>query len=113
MVEVLFIYEGQQIIIQCNIEDKMKDIINKFKSKIQKEDNNLYYIYNGDKINEELKFNQIINNKEEKIINILVYDNKNNENDKEIISNEIICPECKENIFIHINFLLMIDKFKK
>ena len=83
MVEVLFICEGQQIIIQCNMEDKIKDIINKFKYKIKEEDNNLYYLYNGNKINEELKFNQIINNKEEKKINILVY---NNENEKEIIS---------------------------
>ena len=102
MVEVLFIYEGQQIIIQCNIEDTMKDIINKFRNKIQKEDNNLYYIYNGDKINEEFKLNQIINKKEENKISILVYNNKNNESGKEIISNEIICPECKENILINI-----------
>ena len=83
MVEAIFIYEGQKIIIQCNLEDKIKDVINKFKSKIEEKDNNLYYIYNGNKINEELKFNQIINNKEEKKINILVY---NNENEKEIIS---------------------------
>ena len=66
MAEALFIYEGQQIIIQCNIEDKMKDIINKFKNKIKEENNNLYYIYNGDKINEELKLNKIIKNENEK-----------------------------------------------
>jgi hypothetical protein len=45
MIEVLFIYEGQNIIIQCNIDDKMKDIINKFKTKIKEEDNNLCYLY--------------------------------------------------------------------
>jgi len=60
MLEVLFIYEGQQIVIQSSIEDKIKDIINKFKNKIKEEDNNLCYIYNGDKINEELTFNQIL-----------------------------------------------------
>ena len=103
MIEVIFIYKGQQIIIQCyNIEDKMKDIINKFKNKIKEEDNNLYYIYNGDKINEELKLNQIIKDKNAKKINILVYNNRKKENDKEIILNEIICPECKENILINI-----------
>jgi len=101
MVEVLFIYEGQEIIIQCNFEDKIKDIINKFKNKIQEEDSKLCYIYNGDKINEELKFNQIVNTNEKKM-NILVYNNKNNENEKEMISNEIICPKCKENILINI-----------
>jgi len=45
MLEVLFIYEGQQIVIQSSIEDKIKDIINKFKNKIKEEDNNLCYIY--------------------------------------------------------------------
>ena len=105
MVEVIFIYEGQQIIIQCNnLEDKMKDIINKFKIKIEKEeDNNLFYIYNGDKINEKLELNKIIKDKKEKKINILVYGNRNKEEEKEIISNEILCPECKENILININ----------
>ena len=103
MAEALFIYEGQQIIIQCNIEDKMKDIINKFKNKIKEENNNLYYIYNGDKINEELKLNKIIKNENEKNINILVYNNNNQDkNEKEIILDEIICPECKENILINI-----------
>jgi len=106
MAEVLFIYEGEKIIIQCNnLEEKMKDIVNKFKNKVKKEEsNNLCYIYNGDIINENLKLNQIIKDKNEKKINILVNNNKNKvkEKEKEKISNEIICPECKENILINI-----------
>ena len=103
MVEVLFIYEGQLIIIQSNLDDKMKDIINKFKNIMKEEDNNLCYIYNGEKINEEFKLNQIIKDKNIQKINILVYNNKNNDKDeKEINFNEIICPECKENILINI-----------
>ena len=41
--EIIFIYEGQEISIQSNEEDKMKDIINRFKRKIkeEEEDNNL------------------------------------------------------------------------
>ena len=70
----------------------------------------MLYIYdkgnknNGDKIIEELTFNQILsdNDRNENKINILVYNSKNKENEKEIISNEIICPECKENILINI-----------
>ena len=105
MMEVLFIYEGQNIIIQCNLDDIMKDIINKFKNKIKKEDNNLCYLYNGDIINEELILNDIIGDKNEKKINIIVVNNNNKNienNEKEIISNEIICHECKENILINI-----------
>ena len=30
MVEVIFNYKGIETLIQCNINDKMKDIINKF-----------------------------------------------------------------------------------
>ena len=52
---------------------------------------------------EELKLNQIIKDKNGKKINIFVYNNKNKDNKKKIISNEIICPECKENILININ----------
>ena len=109
ILEVLFEYEGQQIIIQSNIEDKMEDIINKFKIKINEEGNNLYYIYNGDKINEELKeikLNQIIKDKNEKKKFILVFSNNSEKevisNEKEIMSNEIICPVCEENILIKI-----------
>ena len=98
MVEILFIYKGEQIIIQCNIEDKIKDIIKIFKNKII-EDNNLYYIYQGDKINEELKLNQIIKDDNKNRINIIVYNNKK---EKGLISNKIICPECLENILIKI-----------
>ena len=44
-----------------------REIINNFKNKIKEEENNnLYYIYNGDKINENLKINQIIKDKNEK-----------------------------------------------
>ena len=102
MVEVFLIYEGgEKIIIQCNnLEDKIEDIINKFKNKIKEECNNLDYLYNGDKINGELKLNQIIKDKNGKKINIFVSNNKNKE--KEIILQEIICPECKENILINI-----------
>ena len=48
MAEILFIYEEEKIIIQCNnLEVKMKVIINEFKNKIKKEEsNNLYYVYN-------------------------------------------------------------------
>ena len=32
MAEVIFIYEGEKIIIQCNnLEEKLKDIVNKLK----------------------------------------------------------------------------------
>jgi len=60
MVEVIFNYEGNNTIIKCNINDKMKDIINRFLIQIGKNenDNNLNYIYGANMINNELTFIQ-------------------------------------------------------
>jgi len=57
MAEVKFNYEGSNASIQCDINDKIKDIIDKFLIKINKKENiNLYYLYNGNQINKELTF---------------------------------------------------------
>ena len=106
MAEVIFDYESLYINIQCNINDKMKDIINKFLIKIENKDQNiLYYLYNGSRINEELTFNEQANDfdKNRKKMNILVTnDEENKSENKKIVSNDIICPDCNENILIDI-----------
>jgi len=105
MAKVIFDYESLQINIKCNVNDKMKDIINKFLIKIEnKEQNILYYLYNGTRINEELTFNEQANeyDKNRNKMNILVTNNENKSENKKIISNDIICPECNENILIDI-----------
>ena len=63
MTEVIFNYRGVDTIVQCNINYKMEDIINKFWIKIEKNenDNNLLYLYNANKINYELTFIQQAN----------------------------------------------------
>ncbi len=45
MAEAIFNYEGIETIIQCNINDKMKDIINKYLIKqIKKKKIYIFYI---------------------------------------------------------------------
>ena len=61
MVEAIFNYEGINTTIQRDINNKMKDIINNFLIKIENKENNLYYLYNGKKINYELTFNEQAN----------------------------------------------------
>ena len=108
MAEVIFNFEGNNTTIQCNINENMKDIINKFLIKIdKKEEDNLYYLYNGSRINPEITFNEQSNesDKNRKKINILVYKNteyRNKVNQK--ISKDIICPECKENSLLNKRF---------
>ena len=107
MVEVLFNYEGNIISIQCNIKDKMSDIIDKFLLKAGiKENNILYYLYKDSKINCELTLMEIANDtdKNRNKMDIIVIKKDENINIiNEIISKNIICPECKENILMKFN----------
>ena len=73
MAEAIFNYEGINTTVQSNINDKMKDIIDAYLIKIQNKENNLYYLYNGTKINFELTFNEQANDfdKNRKKMNII------------------------------------------
>ena len=82
MAEIIFIYDGQNITIQCNINQRMKDICINLSNKINTDINSLTFLYGGRILNLEKKYNEIT--KENKIT-ILVY---KNENDEEI------CPKC-------------------
>ena len=57
MAEAIFNYRGIITIIQCSLNDKMKDIINMFLDKIKEKRDNFFYLYNGTEINKELSFN--------------------------------------------------------
>ena len=59
MAKVEFNYEGKTIIIQCQEEEKMEEIFNKFVSKIELDINNIYFLYSGNKINSQLTFSEI------------------------------------------------------
>ena len=84
MAEIVFIYDGQNITIQCNINQKMKDICINLSNKINTNINSLTFLYGGRILNIEKKYNEIT--KENKIT-ILVYKNEE-ENEEEI------CPKC-------------------
>ena len=81
MAEAIFNYEGINTTIQCEINEKMKDIINRFLIKLEKKENNLYYLYNGTQIDYELTFNEQANDidKNRKKMNILVTKNEDDE----------------------------------
>ena len=71
---VSFFYKGSETIVQCQENEKMKDICNKFVNKTNQDINNLYFMYNGEIIDMELKYKEIINevDKKRNKINILV-----------------------------------------
>ena len=99
MASIEFSYNGNNILIQCDINDKMEEIINKYILKSSIDKSSVVFLYSGNIINEELKLSEIIGKDKKDKIKILVnsLDNINNNNSLKK-SEYIICPQCKENI---------------
>ena len=107
MAEVIFLHVGVPINIQCKVNDKMKDIIKKLKEKVEITSGNIYFLYNGAVLNNELlTFEQLANqdDKLRKKMTITIMDDTSSDiKKKEIIkSKNIICPKCNENIRMDI-----------
>ena len=107
MVEVEFIYQQQITIVQCELNNKIGDIYKRFISKVGIDINSVYFLYSGNKIdNNELTIDKLINinDREIKKMKIIVESiNQIEINEALIESNEIICPKCKEKAMININ----------
>ena len=77
----------------------MKDICNKFTSKIGIDFNSLYFLYWGDQINEDLTYVKQKEkiDKEKNTMNLLVHEKGSTYINKKIVqSKEVICPKCGE-----------------
>ena len=81
MFNAIFNYNGKEMKIQCKLSEQMKDIFQKYKLNTNI-NNNVFYLYNGTKINEELKLEEIINSLDKNLnqLNILVYDETTEDN---------------------------------
>ena len=58
---IIFTFEGRDIVIQCSKEDQMKDICQKYVNKIDKNINSFIFIYGGNQLNFNLNFNGLAN----------------------------------------------------
>ena len=107
MGKVSFLYNGLEYVIECDDNDKFKIIIDKFFNKICETRRNIYLLYNGVIINEELPFYKCLNNTDKigKFMKVIVYESQDSDSDKPKIikSKYIICPKCKENAYLSIN----------
>ena len=59
--KVIFELDGNNLIIQCSSQDKMRDICQKYSKKIDKNIDSLLFPYEGSKINFELTFSNQVN----------------------------------------------------
>ena len=105
MFKIIFNYEGNNVTILSNSNDKIKKSIESLLNKINIESKNLYFLYNGKLLDTDLTINQISNsddkNREEMFI--LVQDISNSTiKIRKPKTKEVICPTCKENIFLSI-----------
>ena len=111
--KVVFTLDGIDLVIQCLISDKMRDICQRFGIKAEKNINSLIFLYGGNMINLDLTFESQANSidRVNKIMKVLVYKNEND---------EYICPNCgyksklniKEIISSYNNIIDNIDGIK-
>ena len=80
MAEIKFLYESNEIKIQCNKVQKMRDICNNLSNKINTNINSLIFLYGGMNLNLDKTYNETT---KENLINVLVYKIE-----------EEICPKC-------------------
>ena len=110
-----FVFNGKEIKMQCKKNEYMKDIFKRFMVKIDKNIKDIYFLYNGERINENLKLEEINSKIDELKILAVEFDisyiddsfahdsNSNissnatpNKKESMILSRDIICPECGE-----------------
>ena len=90
------------------MNEKLKDIIKRLKSKTNKNFGNSIILYGGAKIKEELNFNEQANtiDKERNKMCIIINKISNDIDNNKINSNKaktVICPQCQESTYIEIN----------
>ena len=102
MSKVIFVYKGNEFIIQCEKNAKMSTVLNSYFNKTLLPRNSVYFLCNGEILNNEMTEDKIALSEDNKK-KVLVYDYNDNNQDEIIKSNEIICNTCKESSRIEIN----------
>ena len=121
---VIFNFKGEKIKIKCINTEKMENICERFTSKIKEKMNKLYFKYNGNLINEKLKYEELANVKDKDSMNIIVEEeNKRKINDKikleenkDKINDNYIIAEInikEEDINKNIRIINSFEEFKR
>ena len=106
MAEIIFTYNTIPTSIQCQKNESMKEICQRFADKVKINLSEVYFLYGGQTLDINQTFNSILKDcdKNSNSINILVYSYENkNENNNLEISKEIICSNCRNICLINFN----------
>ena len=87
MAKAEFLYNGDKIVIHCDVNDKLESIFQKFSIKIQKNVDELCFLYGGKFIDKNSTYIKLANSidKERKIISIIVTDDVQKDNNSELL----------------------------
>ena len=105
MSEITFNYKGNEIVIPCKKNETFGPILQRFYEKAEIQKKSIYFLFNGQILDEQMNESQVPKNENNKKI-IVVYDyqtTKTNEEDILVRANEIVCPKCKESACISLN----------
>ena len=106
MAEIIFTYNTIPTSIQCQKNESMKEICQRFADKVKINLSEVLFLYGGQTLDINQTFNNILKDcdKNSNSINILVYSYENkNENNNLEISKEIICSNCRNICLINFN----------
>ena len=104
-INVIFSLNEENTILQCEKEEKIKNICQNFISQKGLNINTLYFIYNGSQINLDLTVDEAVDSIDRNLneIKILVHE-RNKTIDVEELKKlkEILCPKCNEHCRFNI-----------
>ena len=113
MAEVEFYYNGSNIKVQCNQNDRMGDIQSRFKSKVGSSQNSFVYLYNGHTLsNESLTFYELANpdDRKRKKMNIIATESKYS-NTNQFIYEKCLVEDDSMKEFAEMMILYAIQKY--
>ena len=114
MSNITFLYQNDEISIQCKQKENLLSIFQKFCQKVRIKRENLCFLNNGKMLTDEMTEEDVLLNQNKKKL-ISVIDNLIKNESEEIIINskEIICPKCQESATISIeDFHITISNCK-
>ena len=106
MAKIEISYEGSTTEILCQLNEKLEISIKKYLTKLGKKEGSMFFIHNGNTLDQELTFEEAANalDKINNRMKIIGYDYTSDEDKEKILkkSKNIICPICMENARISV-----------
>ena len=104
----IFTLDGENLTIQCSENDIMKDICQKYVNKIKRNINSFVFLFGGNQLNFQLRFKDLVTDKERNEIKVLVYSKENE---------DFTCPKCGEVIKVNTekidDIILSVNNLKE